>query len=41
MKTFMKWAGNKSSIVDLIQPHLMGNNLIEMAMDIRLRPLIG
>ena len=29
MKTFMKWAGNKSSIVDLIQPHLLGKNLIE------------
>ena len=29
MKTFMKWAGNKSSIVDLIQPYLTGKNLIE------------
>jgi len=29
MKTFMKWAGNKSSIVDLIQPYLIGKNLIE------------
>jgi len=29
MKTFLKWAGNKSSIVNLIQPHLAGKTLIE------------
>lgn len=29
MKTFMKWAGNKSSIVDIISPHLDGKKLIE------------
>jgi DNA adenine methylase len=29
MKTFMKWAGNKSSIVDIISPHLNGKKLVE------------
>ena len=29
MKTFMKWAGNKTSIVDKIAPHLIGETLIE------------
>ena len=29
MKTFMKWAGNKSSIVEKIAPCLVGETLIE------------
>lgn len=29
MKTFLKWAGNKSSIVKIIEPHLNGKTLIE------------
>ena len=29
MKTFLKWAGNKTSVVDKISPHLKGNTLIE------------
>lgn len=29
MKTFMKWAGNKSSLVDIISPYLKGKKLIE------------
>jgi len=29
MKTFLKWAGNKTSIVDKIAPYLIGETLIE------------
>ena len=29
MKTFLKWAGNKSSLVEIISPYLKGTNLIE------------